>query len=81
MPSNPTITGITEFPNGMTVRELKKVIEFWPEVNQYTGEECEVWIETGRNLGSQVRKVWPLNERENDGLISADIILTANREE
>jgi len=63
-----------EFANGMTVRELKEMIKDWPETNQY-GEDCGVWIETGRNLSTPVTTAGPLNLREDeDGELSADFI-------
>jgi len=64
-----------EFHNGLTVRELKKLIKDWPEHNLH-GEDCKVWIETGRNLSSPVIEVSPLNRRkDNKGNTSADVIL------
>ena len=69
---------IRDFENGMTVRELKAMIKDWPEINQY-GEDCEVWIETGRNLSSPATTAGPLNLRENGGgNVSADFILESN---
>ena len=66
------------FENCMTVRELKEMIKDWPETNQY-GEDCEVWIETGRNISSSVTTAGPLNMREDEGgNISADFILKSN---
>ena len=51
------------FPNGLTVKELKNAIKDWPEIN-VNGEPTEVWIETGLGLSSQVKVVWiiPLNK-------------------
>lgn len=67
-----------DFRNGMTVRELKEMIKDWPETNNL-GEDCEVWIETGKNLSSPVTTAGPLNLREDeDGNISADFILGSN---
>jgi hypothetical protein len=69
---------IYEFPNGMTVKELKEVIKQWPEVDEHTGEDCEVWITTGKNLSSPVICVYPLNLRMNNGKASYDILLDTN---
>ena len=65
---------IRHFPNGMTVRELKQAIQKWPEINEYTGEECEVWLPTGDGLTSVAIGIVPMNRRENDGKISADLL-------
>jgi hypothetical protein len=65
---------IRKFENGLTVRELKELINDWPETDKY-GEDCEVWIETGKNLSSQVTLVSPLNMRNENGIVCADIIL------
>lgn len=35
----------------MTVRQLKNMIAEWPEEDE-SGEQAEVWIETGRQLSS-----------------------------
>jgi len=60
---------IYEFLNGLTVAELKRVLEAWPDTDNY-GLPTEVWIETGENLSSPVNSIWPLNAQEN----SADIL-------
>ncbi len=31
------------YPNGMTVAELKAMVRDWPETDQ-NGDPCEVWI-------------------------------------
>ena len=62
-----------EFKNGLTVRQLKTLIENWPEINEFTGEECEVWSMTGKGLSSQVTRVVPLNLRY-DHSVSADLL-------
>lgn len=68
-----------DFPKGLTVKELKDAISGWPEVNEYTGEPCDVWIETGLGLSSSVIAIWPLNLRvDEDGKESADIELKSN---
>ena len=49
-----------QFPNGLTVTELKAIVADWPEVN-HLGEPTEVWIETGKSLTSWAVEVEPLN--------------------
>ena len=61
---------IFEFPNGLTVRELKTIIENWLEMDD-DGELTEVWIETSRYLSNPVTMVSPLNQ--------CDIILCSSR--
>ena len=51
-----------QFPNGLTVQELKQKIRNWPEYDA-NGELTEVWMETGRNLSSPVKFVTCLNMR------------------
>ena len=51
-----------EFKNGLTIRELKKLLEDWPEEDAY-GEPTEVWFTTGVNLSSPVTSVSQLNYR------------------
>lgn len=63
------------FEQGMTVKELKEIIKKWPETDN-EGEDCEVWIKTGRCESSPVVCAGALNRREDDeGNISADFIL------
>ncbi len=57
------------FPNGLTVKELKELIKDWPETYE-NGEPTEVWIETAPGISNVVTKIVPLNFQEN----SADII-------
>lgn len=61
-----------DFPNGLTVKELKEIIADWAETYE-NGEPTEVWIETGWCLSSAVVEVAPLNVREK----SADLILSS----
>ena len=49
-----------QFRMGMTVTELKALIQDWPETDG-TGEPTEVWIETAKNQSSPVTVVSPLN--------------------
>jgi hypothetical protein len=67
------------YPNGLTVKELKEAIKNWPEINEYTGEECEVWLPTGDGTTSMAVGIWPLNKRvDDDGKVSADILFETN---
>lgn len=71
---------ITDFPNGMTVAELKSLIADWPDKNE-DGEDNEVWLETGRNASSPCVSVWPLNLRKNrNGSEYADFLLAPSTE-
>ena len=66
------------FKNGMTVRDLKEAIKNWPDDNKYTGEPCEVWLDTGSGLSNQAKAIMPLNYRNDDeDGISADFLLGA----
>lgn len=63
------------FKYGLTVKELKDIIKEWPEKNEYTGEDCEVWIGTNGGLSNIVTEVCPLNMRINNNIVSADLLL------
>ena len=70
---------IMNFPNGLTVRELKELIKEWPETDDVNGD-CEVWIDNKDGTSSPVHSIWPLNLREQDnGEYSSDIIFINNR--
>lgn len=71
-----------DYPKGMTVKELKQIIQDWPE-EDIEGEPTRVWIGTGTMLSSVVTEVSPLNHRiENDignhALEWADIIFESD---
>ena len=51
---------IQEFPNGMSVKDLKKLVANLPEVNE-SGEDNEAWMMTGNGTTSQIANVSPLN--------------------
>ena len=51
-----------EYPNGMTVAELKKALAGWPEIDE-DGEPTEIWMMTGVSTSSMVTALWPLNVR------------------
>ena len=53
-----------DFPNGMTVAELKAMVRDWPETDE-RGEPCEVWLADSRGLSNQARMATPLNKRQN----------------
>lgn len=46
-----------DFPNGMTVKELKALIADWPETNQY-GEDTKVLISTQDSIDCTVHSSW-----------------------
>lgn len=54
---------IKEFPNGLTVKELKELLKDWPEQDK-NGEDYTVWVETGENLSTEVKYVTRLNEAD-----------------
>ena len=57
------------FPKGMTVKELKEAIKYWPETDT-NGDPSEVWMEIDLGVSSQVSSIWNLNQT--DMLISTD---------
>jgi len=65
-----------DFPNGMTVTELKKLVCDWPETDEY-GEPCEVWLCDSRGLSNQAKRAGALNRRQNEdgSKLWADFIL------
>ncbi len=65
-----------DFPNGMTVAELKKLVRDWPETDEY-GDPCEVWLCDARGLSNQAKRAGALNRRQNDdgSKLWADFIL------
>lgn len=67
---------MTDYPDGMTVAELKALVRDWPETDAY-GEPCEVWLCDGAGLSNQVRMATPLNMRrsENGAKEWADLML------
>lgn len=54
-----------DFPNGMTVAELKAMVRDWPETDE-CGEPCEVWLCDGHGLSNQARMATPLNMRQSE---------------
>jgi hypothetical protein len=62
-----------KFKNGMTVNDLKSLLSEWPEKDDRTGEDCEVWIENKEGFTNQCRKATPLNKSE----CSADLLLSS----
>lgn len=63
------------FPNGLTVRDLKKIIADWPE-EKSDGELTEVWVEMV-GLSNMVHGIWRLNPDSNG---AADLSLTIDPE-
>lgn len=52
-----------DFPNGMTVTELKEMVRDWPETDEF-GEPCEVWLCDRQGLSNQAIMATPLNMRQ-----------------
>lgn len=53
---------VTYFNEGLTVRELRELIEHWPDVDK-NGDPYTVWMSVGEGLSSMVKSVSPLNAR------------------
>ena len=70
---------MNKYPMGLTVKELKEAIKDWPEIDETTGEECEVWLSAGENLSSPAVGITPLNQRIRGGNISADMLFEAKK--
>lgn len=67
-------------PAGVTVAELKRLLDGWPEVDA-SGEPTEVWLSTGWCLSSPCVEVLPLNLRVcEDGTRTADVLLEPSDE-
>lgn len=66
---------IQDFPKGLTVSELRKILADWPDKKE-DGSDTEVWLETGDNLSSPCVTIWPLNVRKDEsGKDCADLLL------
>jgi hypothetical protein len=64
-----------EFPQGITVKELKEILAHWPETNG-RGEPTRVWIESSTNLmESVVREVTSGQVDLTDPQTAADVYL------
>lgn len=65
---------IIQFPNGMTVKELKDLVKDLPEVDTHTGDSFEVWITNSENksLSNVVKEFANLNQTES----GSDILLS-----
>lgn len=70
-----SLLDLSDCVSGLTVKQLKKTMEWWPEEDIDTGEDCEVWITTRPGLSSQCRGVTPLNKKHNSSGFSADLLL------
>jgi hypothetical protein len=46
----------------ITIKALKELVKDLPEIDPDTGEDYEVWIQTGEGLSSPARKSWKLNK-------------------
>jgi hypothetical protein len=62
--------------NGLTIRQLKALLATYPDVNAFDGEEREVWITTDEGLSSMCVEAGTLNMRTDNGVTSADLLLT-----
>jgi hypothetical protein len=51
------------FINGMTIKELKNILNVWPETNDM-GEESEVWIMIGEGYSNVAKRVSLLNRSD-----------------
>lgn len=59
------------FPNGLTVKELKKIINAWPDTD-IDGQPYEVWVgKKDDMLSNVIVELWPLNKDGN----GSDILL------
>ena len=58
---------VYSFPDGLTVRELKQLLDEWPDVDD-TGDQAEVWVRDSEGTITQVREVMPLG-------LNADLLL------
>lgn len=66
---------IKQFTDGLTVRDLKRIIKDWPEEDE-NGELTEVWVGKHEGWSQMVIEVSSLNKRVSDGGKKwADIIL------
>jgi DNA polymerase sigma len=69
---------ITQFPHGLTVKQLKDLIKDWPEVDEM-GDPCEVWLGTLNGYSNICTEVSSLNLCSfTDGTVakeSADLLL------
>jgi len=67
----------TEHPKGLTVSDLRKILDSWEAGLDGDGCEREVFIQVGIGLSSVVTAVWPLGLRDN----GSDILLCVDQYE
>ncbi len=48
------------FPAGLTVRELKEIVNDLPDIDDITGEENEVWLAPSPGLSRPITGVYQL---------------------
>ena len=60
MTHKPQVPNTYEFPNGLTVTELKRVVDSWPKTDHH-GTPTTVWVETGRGTDSPVVNIGPVD--------------------
>ena len=63
---------ILEFDEGLTVKELKKIIKDWPETRE-DGTHTEVWLGDASGISKPAVEVSTLNVDENE---VSDIIIS-----
>lgn len=52
---------IRKYPNGLTISELKQIVADMPDIQTWSGDPYEVWIDTGNGLSSVCTVVSDLN--------------------
>lgn len=62
---------ILNFPNGMTIKELKELVKDLPEQDE-NGDDFGVWITNHNGLTNIVHEFANLNQKEN----GSDILLS-----
>jgi rRNA maturation endonuclease Nob1 len=61
---------ISHHPDGLTVKDLKELIKYWPESDE-NGEPTTVWVSSAGGVSNVVVEIWPLNLKN----ASADLLL------
>lgn len=66
---------IAQYPEGMTVKELKELVKDWPEIGE-DGEPLGVWLGNSDGTSSPAFSASSLNTHAlEDGTLVADFIL------
>jgi hypothetical protein len=69
-PFDPTINS-----NGITIKELREFLNKIPDVNPYSGDDCEVWFDNEDGTTSLIKSIYTLNFRDDEEGFSCDICL------